>query len=65
MKTIYGFENLRTADAIMWIGQNYKNQNLNDSAIVWFEKEILIRKKLNENQIIDRRQKEIQKLKNN
>ena len=65
MRTTFGFENQRTADAIMWIGQNYKNQNLNDSAIVWFEKEIVVRKKLKENQIVVWRQKEIQKLKNN
>ena len=47
----------------MWIGQNFKYQKLNDSSIIWFEKEISIRKKLKENQIVDWRQKEIEELK--
>ncbi len=61
----FGDKSDRTADALMWIGNNYLQQNLADSAIFYFNKEIDIRKKLEDTEIVNQRLLEINKLKSN
>lgn len=42
-KSIYGEENIQTADPLMWIGGNYEHQGQLDSALKYYRMEVKLR----------------------